>query len=383
MAVEHKIKFYPVDNGDNVLLKLDDSTTVIIDCQIRENEENSDGVTIYDVKKDLIKELRKDSNNNPYVDLFINTHPHQDHCLGFGRNYYHGSPDDYSETNRKNEEIIIGELWVTQMFFKDDLSDDASDVRKEAKRRRKLFEDASKDSSRDGNRLRIIGYNSDDKTVDGLHYIPGDSIDTFNGKKNDYLSIFIHAPFKSDLVRGNTDDDKNATSIVIQMRLRTKKDGNIKSQIIIGGDTDHYVWEQILEKSKKHNNEDKLKWDLFLAPHHCSWTFFNDTPYKDNKMPKDYALEFLDYRNENAHIVASSAKIINDDNNPPCYQAKLEYEKKVGDIKFKNTAMHKDEKAPKPLVYTITEDDGLMLQKTTAAAAATILSSSAPRAGRN
>jgi metal-dependent hydrolase (beta-lactamase superfamily II) len=274
MSVSHKIKFYPVDNGDNVLLKLDDNTTVIVDCQIREGKENSDGITIYDVKKDLLNELSKDSNKNPFVDLFINTHPHQDHCLGFGKNYYHGSPDDYTETNRKNGEIIIGELWVTQMFFSNNLSDDASDVRKEAKRRRKLFEDGSKESSKYGNRLKIIGYNDEDKTVDGLHYVPGNTIEIFNGKKNEYLSIFIHAPFKSDLVRGKADKDKNATSIVVQMQLRTKKNGEIKSKIIIGGDADHYVWEQILDKSKNHNNEDKLNWDLFLAPHHCSWTFF-------------------------------------------------------------------------------------------------------------
>jgi hypothetical protein len=120
-----------------------------------------------------------------------------------------------------------------------------------------------------------------------------------------------------------------------------------------------------------------------LAPHHCSWTFFNDTPYKDNKTPKDYALGFLDYKDKNAQIIASSVKIIDNDNNPPCYQAKQEYVKKVGDGKFKNTAIHKNEKAPQPLVYTITEDDGLMLEKTAVAAAATILSSSAPRAGRN
>jgi glyoxylase-like metal-dependent hydrolase (beta-lactamase superfamily II) len=134
MSVSHKIKFYPVDNGDNILLKLDDKTTVIVDCQIRESEENTDGVTIYDVKKDLVNELSKDSKNNPFVDLFINTHPHKDHCLGFGKHYYHGSPNDYTDTNRKNNEIIIGELWVTQMFFSNDLCDVASAERKEAKR---------------------------------------------------------------------------------------------------------------------------------------------------------------------------------------------------------------------------------------------------------
>jgi hypothetical protein len=293
---------------------------------------------------------------------------------------YHYVPNNQFH-NRKNNEIIIGELWVTQMFFSNDLSDDASDVRKEAKRRRKLFEDGSAKSSKDGNRLRIIGYNDEDKTVDGLHYVPGQTVDTFNGKKNDYLSIFIHAPFKNDLVRGKAEKDKNATSIVVQMRLKTQKNGDVKSKIIIGGDADHYVWEQILAKSQKNNNEDKLEWDLFLASHHCSWTFFNDTPYEDNKEPKDYALEFLDYQNDGANIIASSAKILDNDNNPPCYQAKQEYVKKVGAAKFKNTALNKDEKAPEPLAYTI-DENGFTLAKVAAAASTILLESSTPRAGR-
>jgi hypothetical protein len=380
MSVSHKIKFYPVDNGDNVLLKLDDNTTVIVDCQIRNGEENSNGVTVYDVKKDLIKELIKDSNNNPFVDLFINTHPHQDHCLGFEDNYYCGSPENYSESNRKNEEIIIGELWVTQMIFSNDICDNAKIIRKEAKRRKELFERGSSDFNKYGNRLKIIGYNDDNSATEGLHYIPGNLINTFNGKNSDYLSIFIHAPFKSDLVRGKAEKDHNATSIVLQMQLKTLKNGEIKSRIIVGGDADHYVWEKVLEKSKKNNNEDKLKWDLFLSPHHCSWTFFNDTPYADNKEPKSYALEFLDYRNSNANIIASSVKIIDNDNNPPCYQAKEKYIGKVGESKFKNTAVNKNENAPEPLIYII-DDNGFKLEKTALAATAGLMSGPIPRAG--
>ena len=231
--------------------------------------------------------------------------------------------------------------------------------------------------------MRIIGYNEDDTTVDGLHYVPGKTVNVFNGKTNDYLSMFIHAPFKKDLVRGKADKDENAASIVVQIQLRTKKSGEINSRIIIGGDADHYVWEQILTKSKDNNNEDKLNWDLFLAPHHCSWSFFNDTPYKDNKTPKDYALEFLDYGEDGAHIVASSRKIVNNDDNPPSYQAKREYVKKVGEGRFQNTAVHINEKAPEPLVYTITEDDGITLLKKSIAAPAAILNNPAPRAGRN
>ena len=110
-------------------------------------------------------------------------------------------------------------------MFSNDLCSDGGAIRREAKRRKKLYEDGSADSSKYGNRLHIIGYNEDDTTVDGLHYVPGKMVDKFNGKTSDYLSMFIHAPFKSDLVRGKADEDENAASIVVQMRLRTQKNG--------------------------------------------------------------------------------------------------------------------------------------------------------------
>jgi hypothetical protein len=150
----------------------------------------------------------------------------------------------------------------------------------------------------------------------------------------------------------------------------------------LGGDADHYVFEKILEKSKINYNEDKLEWDLFLAPHHCSWSFFNDRPYEDNTEPKDYSLEFLDYKNVGANVIASSKKIEDKKPNPPHYPAKEEYVKKVGESKFKNTAINKDEKAPEPLVYTI-DDNGFKLEKAGVAASVSIMSSSTPRAGRN
>ena len=40
----------------------------------------------YDVKKDLLAELNRDSQGHPYVDLFVSTHPHDDHCIGFKDN---------------------------------------------------------------------------------------------------------------------------------------------------------------------------------------------------------------------------------------------------------------------------------------------------------
>jgi hypothetical protein len=47
----HKIKFYPVCNGDTVLVVLKDDTTILFDSNIRETGKDSDGNQIFDVKK--------------------------------------------------------------------------------------------------------------------------------------------------------------------------------------------------------------------------------------------------------------------------------------------------------------------------------------------
>ena len=63
-----KIKFYPVDNGDTVLIKVD-KTTIQIDANIRNNDD------CYDVMSDLLDEFSKDSEGRYHLDLFMLTHP--------------------------------------------------------------------------------------------------------------------------------------------------------------------------------------------------------------------------------------------------------------------------------------------------------------------
>jgi hypothetical protein len=122
----------------------------------------------------------------------------------------------------------------------------------------------------------------------------------------------------------------------------------------------------ITEKSKQHNNVDKLKWDLFLAPHHSSWTFFNDVPYgstEDSKTPKETSLKVLDQKVGDGKIIASCKVIKNNDDNPPHYKAKEEYLKKVNKKEdFINLAIEPSKDAPEPLVFEFTSA-GIVKQK--------------------
>jgi hypothetical protein len=349
-----QIKYYPVDNGDTTLISLSNGSTILVDCNIRERAKDENDETSFNVKEDLLKSLKK-INKNPLVDVFILSHPDVDHCRGFENNFYQGNPKEYGDKHREKNEIIIGELWVTSRLFSYDHTDDPNVVRNEANRRKKLFDDNNSDKNMLGNRLIIVGYDGTEKLGNVPHYIPGNLVDTFNGTKADLCSIFIHAPFKEELQCA--EKGKNATSIAFQIRfIKEKEAPEFIGLALFGGDSDHYIWNKILIETKLHKNETTLKWDLLLAPHHCSWTFFNDTKQEDHPEPQKYSLEILDNkRSIKSKIIASCKEILNNNDNPPHYQAKEQYIKKVNTDNFLHTKTYKLlGKTPQPIIFEIT-----------------------------
>lgn len=352
-----KIKYYPVGNGDMSLITLEDNTTILVDCNIRETSKGDDDKTKFDVKKDLLASIQK-RDKNPFVDVFVLSHGDCDHCRGFKANFYQGDPKKYSEKHRKNDEILIDEMWFSPMIAEESTNEDEDVIQAEAERRLKLHKDKDPDRNEPGNRIVIIGYdgNTDYKELDHLRKIPGSIIETINNKKQNKFSVFIHAPFKEQLK--SAEKDKNTTSIVFQARFKNAStDTKFSTLAMFGGDSDHYSWDVILEKTKakkNHETQKALDWDLFLAPHHCSWSFFNDRPQKENPKPKTHTLEVLDFKRTNAIVIASCKEIIDDEDNPPHYEAKQEYVKKVGSTKFINTETEDvNDETPQPIEFIV------------------------------
>ena len=128
---------------------------------------------------------------------------------------------------------------------------------------------------------------------------------------------------------------------------------------------------------------EKLKWNIFLAPHHCSWSFFNESDNKEEIKPSAEAILNKQIGNS-AHIVASSDEIKDDGENPPCYEAKQQYIKKLkaGSSHFLNTASHsKVGSIPQPIVFKINENGKTLVENATVAGTQSI-SNPAPRAGK-
>jgi hypothetical protein len=356
--MKNLVKYYPVGNGDMSLIQLKDQTNILVDCNIRQASVGSTDKKIYDVKKDLLNSIKK-RDDNYFVDVFVLTHGDCDHCRGYKTHFYQGDPKKYGEKNRKNDEIIIDEMWFSPMIAEEHTNDDEDAYQQEAERRLELHRSKHSDRDLPGNRIKIIGYdsNKDYSDLNHLRAVPGSVVDTFNNKKQQTFSVFIHAPFKEHLA--SAEKDKNSTSIVFQARFKENAaDTSFRGLAMFGGDSDHYSWSIILEKTKKYKNdknEQALDWDIFLAPHHCSWSFFNDTPQDENTTPTDTSLEVLDYKRKGGKVIASSKKVVDDDDNPPHFAAKEEYKKKLDSSSdFLNTAVTPSESAPEPIIFEVT-----------------------------
>jgi hypothetical protein len=126
---------------------------------------------------------------------------------------------------------------------------------------------------------------------------------------------------------------------------------------IFGGDAGTAIWSKILELS----DDETLQYDLFLAPHHCSWTFFSELPYKENKVPAEDSLSILGKALDGARVIASSKPIKPDDDNPPHHAAKVEYVKVVGKDNFISLSEVGDAKRPLPTTFEMSESGPVLL----------------------
>lgn len=355
--MKHTIKFYPVGNGDCNLITVGGANKkIMFDCNFCQKAEE-DNDNMYDVLDDLLtNELTTKRCGLPFLDAFLLTHPDQDHCRSFADKFYLGDPDAVPQSAKDTKKILIGELWYSPRVFEEltgDLNADAKAFKKEAKRRMDLFKSNSKKADKDGNRIRIIGWtdNPDLKGLEDRIITPGNTISEVNGTSCCYFEMFIHAPFKDDI----EGEDRNMTSIVVQLRFSSEKRHQI-ARVFLAGDSEWRVIKEIMDKT---TDNDYLNWDLMEAPHHCSYKFFADAREND---PNQASLDFLDKKESNAYVVSSSKIVKKNSDNPPCQKAKNRYTDKVGESNFLCTSGEKDDDTPTPIVFVIEDGEVGLLE---------------------
>lgn len=326
--------FFPVDNGDMTLIQTKKNKYILIDCNIR-NAENDD--TIYDCNEYLQDNLPVDS-GQVYLDAFFLTHSDNDHCRGIREYFNLCAPEDFDD-----EKIRIDELYVPAKLMMDDThyNDDADAIREEAQRRLDLL--GEDDADAPGNRIKIIGYSKELKDyVDAI--IPaGETISDINGNTDYGAEIFVLRPVK----KANDDEESDVNDCTASFKITFEING-ATYVAIIGGDLKCENWKEVIEL-----NSD-MTFDLLLAPHHCSWhAVSSEDTHTGNA---DTVIEeFLEKSKENAYVVSSSKAIKRDGDNPPSYRAKNVYIKHLKKKdRFKCTAEYPNADAPKPLTFKIT-----------------------------
>ena len=322
MNKNSKIIFYPVDNGNMILLKLEDNTTILVDINIRKKVSDKNEKDFYDVISHLKENLEKDNDDRYFVDAFILTYLDYDHIAGLEDNFYLGDIDKYNDENK--EKIIIKETWSSERFWKREtdsitLSDDAKAYNKEMRRRANLHKDDGERIQKEGNRAIIIGDDEDDEGYNNIIHKVGQSTSKVNNQTKSNFKIYILGPLKQQENETKEDfEEKNRASVILQIEITV---GQYVNKILLTGDAEVDVWEYMRTKY----NDSLLEYDVLCVPHHCSMGSLGRKNSENKYDISDDALDALSQAKDGAIIISSSKEILDDDNNPPHYDAKQEY----------------------------------------------------------
>lgn len=376
----HRIVFYPVGNGDTGQIILENGKRILLDYRHRKIAENEETPEI-DLDVRLRKEL-KDAGRDSF-DVVAFTHADCDHIENSTEFFELRHAAKYQGDGR----IKIDTLWVPSALLVETASNEHQSEefvlwRQEARYRLKKGEGIRVFSKPE----KLRGWLEENGlTLESRRHLITDA-----GKlapefdlATDGVEFFCHSPFIKHVDEG--DDLRNGASLIFNVRFR--KNGYDYDYLAVG-DSEWCVLEDIVKATKAHGNMDRLSWDLYNIPHHCSYLALSDEKGDFETVPKPLVEEILLSGKDGAYIVSSSYPILDtregrEQIQPPHIQAKKCYEynlKKTGGAKFFVTMQEPNAFKPEPLEFKI-DYDGLSLIRNTVSAASIITSTSAPRAG--
>jgi beta-lactamase superfamily II metal-dependent hydrolase len=350
--VDRGVVFWPVGNGDAVTIAVDEDMIIQVDINhsAEADEDDDDRVPVVDR---LAQVLPKPAGaEKPVLAVLAISHHDADHCSGF---------------ERLIRDVNVCEIWLTLRSFVEEkdkpsgLTTEGKAVYKEACRRRKAEIDAAAQGRRaePGDRLRIIG-NSDVLDDPDWKEFPtslltsaGQYVPNINGKDlSDKVEVFIHTPFRDD----TQDGSRNSSSLGMQLTLKASQ---CEKRFLLLGDLEDQQIEAFFDKSEERGNEERLEWDVLLAPHHCSRNAVRRQD-GDRWVDGDAAEDFESYAADGARVVASCRafeEASDQDTDPPHEDARAVYEHIVGKEAFVCTADYAKGSDSEPLTIAVTEDE--------------------------
>lgn len=384
MPVSHSITFYPVGNADTCQVRLSAGRRILFDYCHRGICETDDDPRI-DLKKHLQEELK--AVKRDYMDVVAFTHADDDHICGSTDLFELWHAAKY----QGNDRIKINELWVPAAMLleevtRDRMSDEFALWRREARHRvlegrgirvfskpKKLVDEWLRQALRERGECEFA---RDDLFVDAGTLVPGFDLMT------DGAEFFCHSPFIKHCDDGDT--VRNDASLIFNVRLRA--DGADYDFLQVG-DSTWEVLEDVVKITKSHGNIDRLRWNLFNIPHHCSSYALSDVKGDRETVPKPLVKELLLLGQPGSYLVSSSKPIpdsrdMYEATQPPHIQARKAYEshcKQVNGRKFLVTMEEPNAAAPKPLNFEVSAG-GISWSKAAMGAPA-LMGAVAPRNG--
>jgi hypothetical protein len=376
----HKVIFYPVGNGDTSQIVLENGKRILFDFRHLKRTENGEGPEI-NLKDRLKDELKKANKTSFEVVAF--THGDKDHIENSTEFFELRHAAKYQGDGRiKIETLWVPAAMILETATNDDQSSEFVIWRQEARYRFK-----------EGKGIRVFSkpdmlkawLEENDLTVEsrkGMITDAGQLVPDFT-LGTDGVEFFCHSPFIKHVDEG--DDLRNDAALIFNVRFHQ---GSGTYDYLAVGDSQWSVLEDIVRTTKDHGNDDRLEWDLYNIPHHCSYLALSDEKGDTETTPKPLIKELLQKGKDGAYLVSSSAPILDtkegrEQTQPPHIQAKkcyLRYLDEVGGTKFLVTMEEPNGTKPEPLEFKI-DTNGISLDRKIVSAAAIITSSPAPRAG--
>jgi len=384
MADVHQISFYPVGNGDTTQIVMSGGRRVLFDFCHRNKAEDSDTPEI-DLKARLKDDLKKADRD--YFDVVAFTHADLDHIQGSTDFFELQHAKKYHGEGR----VKIRELWVPAAMLLEEADNDHQTeeyvlLRQEARHRLLEGKDILVFSKPQAVAdwleplLNARGESAsarDHLFIDAGKIVPGFSLN------QDRVEFFCHSPFIKHCDEG--DIIRNRASLVFNVRFRA--DGAHFDYLEVGDAT----WEEmedIVSTTKYHKNDDRLAWDLYNIPHHCSYLALSDEKGDKETEPKPLIKDLLQMGKKDSYIVSCSKPVTDvkesySQTQPPHIQARKAYErylKEVGGRKFLVTMEEPNANKPEPITFEITSG-GVTWKRSASIGAPAIILSTPPRAG--
>jgi hypothetical protein len=368
------IIFYPLGNADCCFMKTGGGYTFVFDYADMHQPEDSE-----DKRMPLLANFRQDLGwpKCKEIDVLAITHGDNDHIKGIPEAFWLNHDRKYQGEDR----IKIRDLWVpAAMLFDGDAEGDCKILKTEIQHR---F--LKKEGIRVFARPEHLSdwLNSRGRRLDDFRDIITDAGQLVPGwaKEHQGIEFFVHSPFAE-----RTDDgllDRNENCLVMQATIR---ESNVDTRYLITADSVSWVWQKMVQITRKHKNDERLAWDLFSVPHHGSYLSMAEEKGEEITEPTEEFKWLLEQGTTRSVMVCSSREVLieedPDDVLPPHLQTYRRYKQTADELDGEIVVTMENPSIDEPRRTVVKVDQfGVTLKKESPLAAAVLTSTVAPKAG--